>query len=85
MGGILDTILNRLAGYIEKRVKLARQVRGALVYPVAILLVAIIGVAVYLYFASPLLMNPVETASLLQAERVPPPTMAEMVNRVAIP
>ena len=42
MGGILDTILNRLAGYIEKRVKLARQVRGAMVYPVAIFLVAVL-------------------------------------------
>jgi type IV pilus assembly protein PilC len=30
VGGILDSILNRLAVYIEKRVKLARQVRGAL-------------------------------------------------------
>ena len=29
IGGILDTILNRLAVYIEKRVKLGRQVRGA--------------------------------------------------------
>src|SRR5687767_6624418 len=32
IGGILDTILNRLAVYIEKRVKLARQVKGALAY-----------------------------------------------------
>lgn len=35
-GGILDTILGRLAIYIEKRVKLGRQVRGAMVYPVAV-------------------------------------------------
>ena len=33
MGGILDTILNRLAIYIEKNVKLKRQVKGALTYP----------------------------------------------------
>ena len=33
VGGILDTILNRLAIYIEKNVKLVRQVRGAMVYP----------------------------------------------------
>lgn len=33
VGGILDTILNRLAVYIEKRVKLLRQVKGALTYP----------------------------------------------------
>ena len=53
MGGILDTILNRLAGYIEKRVKLARQVRGAMVYPVAIFFVAIIVVVVMLAWVIP--------------------------------
>jgi len=40
VGGILDTILTRLAQYIEKRAKLARQVRGALVYPVGVVIVA---------------------------------------------
>src|ERR1700757_141492 len=39
-GGILDTILQRLASYIEKNVKLKRAVRSALVYPVSVLLVA---------------------------------------------
>jgi type IV pilus assembly protein PilC len=53
MGGILDTILNRLAGYIEKRVKLARQVRGAMVYPVAIFFVAIIVVVIMLAWVIP--------------------------------
>jgi type IV pilus assembly protein PilC len=53
MGGILDTILNRLAGYIEKRVKLARQVRGAMVYPVAIFFVAIMVVVVMLAWVIP--------------------------------
>lgn len=53
MGGILDTILNRLAGYIEKRVKLARQVRGAMVYPVAIFFVAVIVVVVMLAWVIP--------------------------------
>jgi type IV pilus assembly protein PilC len=41
MGGILDTILNRLGVYIEKRVKLQRQVRGALVYPIAVFCIAV--------------------------------------------
>jgi type IV pilus assembly protein PilC len=41
MGGILDTILNRLGIYIEKRVKLQRQVRGALVYPIAVFCIAV--------------------------------------------
>ena len=34
VGGILDTILNRLAAYIEKNEKLKRKVKGAMVYPV---------------------------------------------------
>src|SRR5580658_6363072 len=39
-GGILDTILQRLASYIEKNVKLKRAVQSALVYPVAVVTVA---------------------------------------------
>jgi type IV pilus assembly protein PilC len=48
MGGILDTILNRLGIYIEKRVKLQRQVRGALVYPIAVMCIAVAVMAVLL-------------------------------------
>ena len=40
-GGILDTILNRLALYIEKSVKLKAQIKSAMFYPIAILVVAI--------------------------------------------
>lgn len=39
VGGILDTILNRLAVYNEKAIKLRRQVRGAMVYPSAVLII----------------------------------------------
>jgi type IV pilus assembly protein PilC len=39
VGGILDTILTRLATYNEKAMKLRRQVRGAMVYPVAVLII----------------------------------------------
>ena len=53
MGGILDTILNRLAIYIEKRVTLARQVRGALVYPVAVLVVALLVIGIMLTWVIP--------------------------------
>ena len=49
-----------------------------------ILLIAIIGVAVYLYFSSPLLMNPRETSALLQAGQVPPQTMAEMAAKLPV-
>ena len=48
VGGILDAILNRLATYIEKAVKLKRQLRSAMVYPVAIFVVAIGVVSVML-------------------------------------
>src|SRR5262244_3176099 len=39
-GGILDTILQRLSGYIEKNVKLQRAVKSALVYPIGVLSIA---------------------------------------------
>jgi type IV pilus assembly protein PilC len=40
VGGILDTILQRLAIYIEKRVKLKRQVKSALIYPSSVMVIA---------------------------------------------
>jgi len=48
VGGILDTILNRLAQYIEKAVKLKRQLKSAMIYPIAILVVAFGVIAVML-------------------------------------
>ena len=39
-GGILDTILQRLSGYIEKAVKLTRAVKSAMIYPVSVLGIA---------------------------------------------
>lgn len=53
MGGILDTILNRLGVYIEKRVKLQRQVRGALVYPIAVFCIAVVVMGVLLTMVVP--------------------------------
>jgi type IV pilus assembly protein PilC len=53
VGGILDTILNRLAVYIEKAMKLKRQVRGAMMYP-AIVIVVFFGVlSILLIFVIP--------------------------------
>ena len=52
-GGILDTILKRLATYIEKAVKLKSQVKGAMVYPVAVLCIAGIVIAVILWKVIP--------------------------------
>jgi type IV pilus assembly protein PilC len=48
VGGILDAILERLATYIEKNVKLKAQLKSALVYPIGILVVAIGVIAVML-------------------------------------
>jgi type IV pilus assembly protein PilC len=52
-GGILDTILKRLATYIEKAVKLKAQVKGAMVYPVAVICIAGIVIAVILWKVIP--------------------------------
>ncbi len=52
-GGILDTIMTRLAMQTEKAVKLAKQIRGALFYPTAVMTVAIGAVAVLLLFVIP--------------------------------
>ena len=43
-GGILDTILQRLSGYIEKTVKLKGQVKSAMVYPVAVITLSLIHI-----------------------------------------
>jgi len=53
VGGILDTILNRLAAYIEKSMKLAKQVKGAMVYPITIMTIAVVVVGVILVFVIP--------------------------------
>ena len=53
VGGILDTILNRLATYMEKNLKLRRQVQGAMVYPTVVLVVAFAVTFVLLYFVIP--------------------------------
>ncbi len=52
-GGILDTILQRLATYIEKSVKLKSQVKSAMVYPVSVVTIAVIVVYVILWKVIP--------------------------------
>ncbi|HZZ85790.1 MAG TPA: type II secretion system F family protein [Anaeromyxobacteraceae bacterium] len=53
IGGILDTILQRLGAYIEKNEKLARRVKGAMVYPTVVLSVAVGVTVVLLAFVTP--------------------------------
>jgi type IV pilus assembly protein PilC len=56
-GGILDTILKRLAVYIEKAVKLKGQVKSAMIYPVAVILIAAVVVGVILWKVIPTFAN----------------------------
>ena len=52
-GGILDTILKRLAVYIEKAVKLKGQVQSAMIYPIAVVVIAGLVVGVILWKVIP--------------------------------
>jgi type IV pilus assembly protein PilC len=52
-GGILDTILKRLAVYIEKAVKLKQQVQSAMIYPIAVIVIAAVVVGVILWKVIP--------------------------------
>ena len=52
-GGILDTILKRLAVYIEKNVKLKGQVKSAMIYPIAVIVIATVVVAAILWKVIP--------------------------------
>jgi type IV pilus assembly protein PilC len=52
-GGILDTILLRLASFLEKNDQLRRKIKGAMIYPGVILGVAVAAVAVLLIFVIP--------------------------------
>ena len=57
VGGILDTILQRLAAYIEKTEKLKSQIKGALTYPAVVVAIAIIVIAVIMIFVIPVFQD----------------------------
>jgi len=52
-GGILDTILDRLSSYMEKALKLKKQVKSAMTYPIIVLIIAALVVGVILIFVIP--------------------------------
>src|SRR6188472_1297054 len=56
-GGILDTILLRLAAFLEKNDALVRKVKGAMIYPTVIMSVAAIAIVVLLIFVIPVFEN----------------------------
>jgi type IV pilus assembly protein PilC len=57
VGGILDTILQRLAAYIEKNQKLKAQIKGALTYPAVVVAIAVIVIAVIMIFVIPVFQD----------------------------
>ncbi|MBI2815769.1 MAG: type II secretion system F family protein [Acidobacteria bacterium] len=56
-GGILDTILQRLSGYVEKAVKLRAAVKSALIYPVSVVSIAVLVITLLLWKVVPIFAN----------------------------
>lgn len=63
-GGILDTILMRLAVFMEKNDALVRKVKGAMIYPAVIVAVAAIAITVLLIFVIPTFQTMFESANI---------------------
>jgi len=53
IGGVLDIILQRLADFMEKGQRLRRRIKGALIYPIAVILIAVLIVTGIMYFVIP--------------------------------
>jgi type IV pilus assembly protein PilC len=64
-GGILDTILMRLATFMEKNDALVRKVKGAMIYPAVIMSVAAIAICVLLIFVIPVFQSMFASVSLV--------------------
>ena len=63
-GGILDTILMRLATFLEKNDKLIRKVKSAMIYPAVIFTVAIGAIAILLIFVIPVFRGMFESVNM---------------------
>src|SRR5437764_2957865 len=63
-GGILDTILMRLAVFMEKNDALVRKVKGAMIYPGVIMSVAVIAITVLLVFVIPTFQSMFASANI---------------------
>jgi type IV pilus assembly protein PilC len=72
-GGILDLILQRLSTYIEKIVKLRRDVVSAMIYPAAVIVIAVGVIAVIMVFVIPSFQS-IFTGLLGPGEQLPLPT-----------
>jgi type IV pilus assembly protein PilC len=78
-GGVLDVILNRLAGFMEKSQKLKKKVKGAMIYPAAVVSVAVVIVIFIMIYVVPSFESmfadlgqelPVPTKLLLQSSEL---------------
>ena len=76
-GGILDIILQRLSTFIEKIVKLKRDVISAMIYPAAVVVIAVIVVAAIMIFVIPQFQN-IFMGLLGPGEQLPLPTRIVM-------
>lgn len=72
-GGVLELVLRRLAEYIEKLVKIQGKIKGALVYPIAVLCISIVVVAGLLIFVIP------KFAELFQSNGMKLPALTQFV------
>ncbi|MCP4747067.1 MAG: type II secretion system F family protein [Desulfobacteraceae bacterium] len=70
-GGILDVILKRLSGYMEKAAKLKRKVKGAMVYPAITITVAVVVVVIIMVFVIPVFSKMFEEFG----SKLPTPTL----------
>lgn len=80
VGGILDTILQRLAAYIEKSEKLKAQIKGALTYPIVVVGIAVIVIGVIMVFVIPVFQD--MFASFGKALPVPTQIVVVMSNTI---
>lgn len=72
-GGVLEGVLKRVAEYIEKAVKLQSKIKGALVYPVAVLVISIVVITGLLVFVVP------KFAELFQSNGMQLPFLTQLV------
>jgi len=76
-GGILESILSRLAGFLEKADALQKKVTGALVYPVSVLAIAAICVAILMVKVVPIF------ADLFSSAKMPLPAPTKLVLSIS--
>lgn len=75
--GILDGILNRLASYMEKSEKIKSQVKGAMIYPLVIIIVAILVISGILVFIIP------KFQEFFSANGKAPPLLTQLVVKLS--